>query len=235
MAILEVLGRFNNLFVVVVAQKRYCYVEVPRTLDPVDLAAYLPELFPLFAVHPGFPGFLGQRVRFLLELVFHGSRKFRPVGFPPVTFRLLEQVFKGHFNFPVIDRAITVFHAVTVDQAVFIVGHEKVNLVEVFRPYAVPARIAVNDRRHFRLLRHFLRVDFLIGEDPEIAAVLRVQAGAGVFVTAQLLGLVAAVTVYGVLVAVRRAVPLHSTPAGLRSHPVHFRFAGNLINRDAGN
>ena len=38
-----------------------------------------------------------------------------------------------------------------------------------------------------------------------------------------------------VLVAVRRAVPFHRAPAGLRSHPVHFRFAGNLINRDAGN
>ena len=109
------------------------------------------------------------------------------------------------------------------------------NLVEVFRPEGEAARIADNDRRARRLLRHFLLVDFLIGEDPEIAAVLRVQAGAGVFVTAQLLGLVAAVTVYGVLVAVRRAVPLHGTPAGLRSHPVHFRFAGNLINRDAGN
>ena len=113
--------------------------------------------------------------------------------------------------------------------------NEKVNLVEVFRPDAVPARIAVNDGRHFRLLRHFLHVDFLIGENPEIAAVLRVQAGASVFVTAQLLGLVAAAAVYGILVSVRRAVPLHCAPAGLRSHPVHFRFAGNLINRDAGN
>ena len=176
-------------------------------------------------VHPGFPlpragrRLGGQFCGFLLALVFDRSGKFRPVGFPPVFFRLLVQVFKGNFCFPVINRGIAVFHAVGINQAAFIVGNENVNLVEVFRPEGEAARIADNDRRARRLLRHFLRVDFLIGEDPEIAAVLRVQAGAAIFVTNQ-----------GVVF-----VPVHRAPAVLCGLAVRFRLAVCLVNRDTGN
>ena len=59
----------------------------------------------------------------------------------------------------------------------------------------------------------------LIGEDPEIAAVLRVQAGAAIFVTNQ-----------GVVF-----VPVHRAPAVFCGLAVRFRLAVCLVNRDTGN
>lgn len=209
--------------------------KVPCAFDSVDLVTYQPKFFPLFRVHPSFPGFLRQLVRFPLEAVFHGSGNFRPIGFLVVLFRPLVKVVKGNFNFPVINLRVVVFHAVTVDQAIFIVGYENVNLAEIFRPKGNAARIAGDDRRALRLFRHFFCVDFLMGMDSEIAAVLRVEVRATIFVTAKLLCLVAPVAGNGVLVIVRRAVPLHCSPSGLCGLFVGFRLAVALIKRDAGN
>ena len=116
-------------------------------------------------------------------------------------------------------RVLAVLHAERVHQAAFLIGHENVNLVEVFRPEVHAARIGGDNRRARRLLRQFLRVDFLIGEDPEIAAVLRVQAGAAIFVTNQ-----------GVVF-----VPVHRAPAVFCGLAVRFRLAVCLVNRDTGN
>ena len=79
----------------------------------------------------------------------------------------LVQVVKGNFNFAVINRRVVVFHAVIVDQAVFIIGNENVNLAEIFRPNGETARIAYDDRGALRLFRHFLCCDFLIGARAE--------------------------------------------------------------------
>ena len=108
---------------------------------------------------------------------------------------------------------------IAVNQAVFIAGYKNVNQAEIFRPKGQAARIAGNDRRALRVFRRFLCVDFLTREDTEIAAVLRVKAGATIFVTDK-----------GVIL-----VAVHGSPAALCGLLVRLRFAVALVKRNAGN
>ncbi len=144
---------------------------LPRWACPaVGSLLFLWSCPPLLPVCPG---------RSARILACAGIQRFR--GFLPVPLRLLVQVVKRNFRFPLFRLFIPVPQTVSINQAVFIVGNKNLDR-SVLCPEIKTVRIAMNDRRTLRLLRHFLDVDFVIGVNSEIAAILRVKVHVAIFV-----------------------------------------------------